>query len=100
MSVDRVRIAGWLGGIAGAGGAGIAMVVCCTTTVAIAGGGAAAAGGILRSPWLITAGLVVAALAIAAIVLRRTGHTDVGEDCCPPTVTATDLTAGKPKSKR
>jgi mercuric ion transport protein len=94
MSVDRARIAGWLGGIAGAGGAGIAIVVCCATTVAIAGGGLAAVGGILRSPWLITAGLVVAALAIAAIVLRRTGHAGVGEDGYPPTVTHTDLTAG------
>jgi hypothetical protein len=100
MSVDRARIAGWLGGIAGAGGAGIAIVVCCATTAAIAGGGLAAAGGILRSPWLITAGLVVAALAIAAIVLRHTGHTGVGEDCRPPTVTRTDLTAGEPTRER
>jgi hypothetical protein len=100
MSVDRARIAGCLGRIAGAGGAGIAMVLCSTTTVAIAGGGLAAAGGILRSPWLITADLVVPALAIAAIVLRRTAHSGVGEDGCRPTVTQADLTAGKPAGKR
>ena len=41
--------------------------------------------------------LVVATLAIAAIFLRRTGHTGVGEDCYPPTETHLDLTAGKPK---
>jgi hypothetical protein len=80
MSTDRNRIASWLSGVAGAGGAGIAMLVCCPTTKAVAGG-------ILRSPWLITAGLVVAALAIATIALRRTGHAGIGEDCYPPTVT-------------
>jgi hypothetical protein len=64
VSVDRSRIAGWLGGVAGAGAAGIAMLVCCaTTTTAAAGGGLAAAGGVLRSPWLIVAGLVIIVLA-------------------------------------
>jgi hypothetical protein len=100
MSVDRARIAGWLGGIAGAGGAGIAIAVCCATTAAIAGGGLAAVGGILRSPWLITAGLVVAPLAIAAIVQRRPSHPGGGDDGCPPTVTRKDLTAGKPTRER
>ncbi|MFI7523378.1 hypothetical protein [Micromonospora globbae] len=99
MSVDRNRIAGWLGGVAGAGGAGIAMLVCCTTTVAIAGGGLAAAGGILRSPWLIVAGLAVAALAITAIVLRRTGHTSAGAHCCPLSATDQDPAAAKAASK-
>jgi hypothetical protein len=98
MSTDRNRIAGWLGGVAGAGGAGIAIVVCCTTTVAIAGGGLAAAGGIVRSPWLITAGLIVVALAIAAIVVRRTGRAGVGEDCCAPSVTDTDPAVSKQAS--
>ncbi len=100
MNTDRGRIAGWLGGIAGAGGAGIAMLVCCTTTAAVAGGGLAATGGILRSPWLIVAGLIVAALAITAIVLRRAGRTGVGEDCCPPSTTDTDLNAAKQAGKR
>ena len=93
VSADRTRIAGWLGGAAGAGGAGIAMLVCCTTTAAVAGGGLAAAGGLLRSPWLITAGLIVAALAVAAIVVRRAGHTRVGEDCCPPAMSDPDTAA-------
>ncbi len=56
-------------------------------------------GGILRSPWLITAGLILAALAIAAIVLRRTGRAAVGDDCCPPLVIETDLTATTEASK-
>ena len=96
MSGGRDRVAGWLAGVAGAGGAGIAMLVCCATTAAVAGGGLAAAGGILRSPWLIVAGLVVAALAIAALVVKRTGrHPGSGEPagadtgCCPTAVTGT-----------
>ncbi len=74
MSTDRATVAGWLGGVAGAAGAGIGMVVCCVTIAAIAGGGLAAAGGILRSPWLVGAGLVVAVLATAAIILRRSAQ--------------------------
>lgn len=95
MSAGRDRVAGWLGGMAGAGGAGIAMLVCCTTTAAAAGGGLAAAGGILRSPWLIVAGTVVIALALAALVVKHTGrHTSgdpggVDAGCCPPSVTTT-----------
>jgi hypothetical protein len=81
MSTDRNRIASWLRGVAGVGGAGIAMLVCCTTTAAVAGGGLAAAGGIVRSPWLITAGIIVAALAIAAVVVPRTGKAGVDEEC-------------------
>src|SRR5262249_38187850 len=87
MSVDRGRVAGWLGGAAGAGGAGIAMLVCCTTTAAAAGGGLAATGGVLRSPWLIAAGLVVIALALAAFIVQRTGRPNAGADvCCPPSM--------------
>lgn len=48
MSVERKRVAGWLGGIAATGAAGIAAVFCCTPAAAIAG--VAATGGILRNP--------------------------------------------------
>lgn len=45
-----------------------------------------------RRRWLITAGiLIVSALAIVAPILRRSAG-DV-ENCCPPTVTASDLVA-------
>jgi hypothetical protein len=74
VSADRRRVADWLGGVAGVGAAGIAMLVCCATTIAAAGGGVAAAGGILRSPWLIIAGVVLSAVAVAAIILRRSGR--------------------------
>lgn len=91
MSVERKRVAGWLGGIAATGASGIAAVFCCTPAAAVAGASVAATGGILRNPWLITVGiLLVAAMAIAALVLRRTGG---AENCCPPMVTDTDLTA-------
>src|SRR5262249_26046335 len=88
MSVDRGRAAGWLGGAAGAGAAGIAVLVCCTPpTAAAAGGGLAAAGGVLRSPWLIAAGVVVIALALAAFIVQRTGRPNAGADpCCPPSM--------------
>ena len=90
MSVERSEVASWLGTGAAADAAGIAAVFCCTPA-AVAGASVAATGGILRNPWLITAGiLIVAALAIAALVLPRTGG---AENCCPPTVTDTDLTA-------
>ena len=89
MSVERKRAAGWLGGAAAAGAAGIVAAFCCAPAAAVAGAGVAATGGILRNPWLISAGiLIVAVLAIAALVLRRTGG---AENCCPPTVTAPGL---------
>ena len=81
MSSDRNRLAGWLRGVAGAGRAGIAMLVCCVTTAAVAGGGLAAAGGVVRSPWLIAVGLIIAALTIAAVVLQRIGRVGVDEAC-------------------
>jgi hypothetical protein len=85
MSVDRSRIAGWLAGVAGAGGAGIAMLVCCTTSTAAAGGGLAAAGGVLCSPWLIVAGVIVIAFAVAALIAQRTRRR-VGDDPLLPAV--------------
>jgi|SRR6476619_2563175 hypothetical protein len=84
MSVERTTIARWLGGVAAAGGAGIAALFCCAAPAAAAAGGLTAAGGILRNPWLLTAGiLVVAALAIAALVLRRTDWDRVGDAPLP-----------------
>ena len=100
MSVDRNSVAAWLGRAATAGGAGVAMLVCCVTTAAIASGGLAAAGGILRTPWLIAAGLVVATLAVADIVVRRTGHRIGGTNRCPPSTTDTDPAASKEPSNR
>jgi mercuric ion transport protein len=101
VSVDRGRVAGWLGGAAGAGGAGIAMLVCCTTTAAAAGGGLAAAGGVLRSPWLIAAGLVVVALALAAFIVQRVGRPNAGGDpCCPPSVANSRPAPPKETSQR
>ena len=68
MSVERKRAAGWLGGAAAAGAAGIVAAFCCAPAAAVAGAGVAATGGILRNPWLISAGiLIVALLAIAAL---------------------------------
>jgi hypothetical protein len=95
MRADRTTIASWLGGVAGAGGAGIAMLVCCATTAAAAGGGLAAAGGIVHSPWLITAGIIVAAMAIVAVILRRIGRAGAGQACYPPSLPDTDLTTTK-----
>ncbi len=72
MSLERSKVAGWLGGVAAAGGAGIAALFCCTPAATVAGASVAAIGGILRNPWLITAGiLIVVVLATAALVLRR-----------------------------
>ena len=90
MSVERKKAASWFGGLAATGAAGIAAVFYCTPAAAVAGAGVAASGGILRNPWLITAGiLIVVALAIPALVLRRS--TGDAENCCPPTVTDVDL---------
>jgi mercuric ion transport protein len=98
MSTDRRKIAGWLGRV---GGAGIAMLICCTTTAAAAGGGFAAAGGVLRSPWLIAGGLVVVAMAVAALIVQRIGRHDAsGDECCPPTRFDPRQTAPKETSQR
>ena len=74
-----------MGGVATAGGAGIAALFCCAPAATVAGASVAVTGGILRNPWLITAGiLIVVVLAIAALILRRS--TGGAENCCPPTV--------------
>ena len=91
MSVERKKAASWFGGLAATGAAGIAAVFYCTPAAAVAGAGVAASGGILRNPWLITAGiLIVVALAIPALVVLRRSTGDA-ENCCPPTVTDVDL---------
>jgi hypothetical protein len=97
VNTRREQVAGWLGGIAGAGGAGIAMLVCCTTTVLHhdRGGGRrrpGAAGGLLRSPWLIAACVAVLTVAGAALVVQRTGHDGADHHACypPSTPTAVD----------
>lgn len=82
MSVDRGGIAGVLGGVAGSGAAGIALLVCCATTATAAGGGLATTGGLLRSPWLIVAGVLIVALAGAAAIVHRTGRGGF-DSCCP-----------------
>ncbi|WP_371811951.1 hypothetical protein [Kocuria sp. TGY1127_2] len=59
------------------------MVLCCALPLLIAGGALAGVGGVLGSPWVISAGLVVVAVAVIAS-LRRRRRNDV-QGCCPPT---------------
>ena len=48
-----------MGGVAAAGGAGIAALFCCAPAATVAGASVAVTGGILRNPWLITAGILI-----------------------------------------
>lgn len=71
-------------------GAVLLMVACCALgPLILAGGTITGIGGLLRNPWVITAGVVLLSLAAAASIYagvrnikRRRGKHDL--DCCAP----------------
>jgi|UPI00067EACD0 hypothetical protein len=74
------RSGGVAGPLAVAGGA-LAVVVCCAGPALIAGGVLAGLGGVLTSPWLLGAGLLVVAAAVGYTLRRRAAGK--AARCCP-----------------
>lgn len=72
---------GGFGGLLAVAGGVLAMVACCAGPALIAGGVLAGLGGVLTSPWLLAAGVLVVAAAVG-YTLRRRARKATG--CCPP----------------
>ena len=73
---------GGIGGPLAVAGAALAMVVCCAGPALIAGGVLTGLGGVLTSPWLIGAGVLVIAAALGYTLRRRAAG--MAARCCPP----------------
>lgn len=69
------------GGLLVAAGAGLLMVVCYALPLLVAGGALAGVGGVLGSPWVIGAGIVIVTTTLVAGRRRRR---KVVRGCCPP----------------
>ena len=72
---------GGFGGLLAVAGGVLVMVACCAGPALIAGGVLAGLGGVLTSPWLLAAGVLVVAAAVG-YTLRRRARKATG--CCPP----------------
>jgi hypothetical protein len=71
--------------VVGALGALFAVVACCAGPALVAGGVLGAVGGVLRNPVVITAGMVVVAVAVGyAVHLMRRRSAGSGDTCCLP----------------
>jgi hypothetical protein len=54
-------------------GGGLLVLVCCAGPALLAAGVLGAAGGVLRNPVLVAVAVLVVAVAVSALVLRRAG---------------------------
>jgi hypothetical protein len=90
MTPRRDNRSGGSGVLLGAGSVLLLVACCALGPLVLAGGTIAGLGGILRNPWVITAGVVLLSLAAAASIVtalrnikRHRGKND--PDCCAPT---------------